>query len=226
MEIVTGKLSREFLHFLVGYSAVAAGIALAMSSKTTTYMGIVSALEKAPLPAAILGAPLVFVLGVLIHEIRISIQRHLFRQGPHQLSALTVPEVGALRQAAEAALPDGFSVRELDRPGELDRLWSQVDPGYTPYRVYERWVYELLADLVPTALFAVVVVVVRTLAFSLAAWDWVILAMSVAVLAVAAISIPRLRQIFTVRDGALLVSRYSAQHQKAVEQSPEDDHVF
>ena len=104
----------------------------------------------------------------------------------------------------------------------MDRLWSKVDPEFTPYRLYERWVYELLADLVPIALFVVVVVAARALAVSLAGWDWVLLVTSVATLAVAAVSIPRLRLAFTVRDVAILVSRYGSEHQKSLEQRTEE----
>ena len=72
MEVVTGKLSREFLHFLVGYSTVVAAIALAISAKTTVYGGIVAALREAPLPSAILGAPLVF--GLVFSSTRFAFQ--------------------------------------------------------------------------------------------------------------------------------------------------------
>jgi hypothetical protein len=187
---------------------VAAAFFLAISAKTSAYSKIVQAVLSAPLPSAILGAPLVFVVGVLIHLLRGAVLRHLFRQGPYKLSVLTASEIDILRCAAIAAFPRGFGSIANNRPEEFDQLQAQLDPEFNPYQAHERWLYDLLADLIPIALFAGIVVLSRVIAFSLTGLDWAILTSAIAMILVACLSIPRLRKEFTIRDVTLFVLRY------------------
>ncbi len=207
MEFVSGQVGRSSLYFLVGYAAALATFSLAVSAKTPVYSGIVNTVRLAPLPSAILGAPLVSLMGVLIHIFRSFVQSHLLRQGTHKISVLSDSELNSLRIAAETALPSGFIPPAFERPGEFERPQAQVDPEFNPYRAHERWLYDLLADLVPIASFAVIVVFARAIVFSLSGLDWVILITAAAVLLIAGVSIPRLRIEFTIRDVAVFVAK-------------------
>ncbi|HSC21300.1 MAG TPA: hypothetical protein VLC07_06190, partial [Solirubrobacterales bacterium] len=160
------------------------------------------------LPSAILGAPLVFMVGVLVHLLRSAVLRHLFRQGPYNLSVLSAAEMDLLRCTARAALPRGLGSIANNGLEEFEQLQAQLDPEFNPYQAHERWLYDLLEDLVPIALFAGIVVLCRAIAFSLMGLDWVVLASAIAVVLVAGLSIPRLRREFTFREVSLFVLRY------------------
>lgn len=209
MELPSGQLGRSSLYFLVGYTAVLATFSLAISAKTSAYSKIAEAVLSTPLPSAILGAPLIFVVGILIHLLRGVVLRNLFRQGPYKLSVLTAPERGALRTAAIAALAGGFGSIASNRSEDFDQLQAQLDPKFNPYQAHERWLYDLLADLVPIALFAGIAILSRAIAFSLTGLDWAILTSAIAIILVAGLSMPRLRREFTIRD----VSHFVLRHQ-------------
>jgi hypothetical protein len=167
----------------------------------------VNAVLQAPLPSAILGAPLVFLLGVLIHILRRFVQGHLLRLDVHKITVLSDSELNSLQFAAKKSLPIGFVTPTFERPGEFEQLQAQVDPAFNPYQAHERWLYDLLANLVPIASFAMIIVLARAIAFSLSGLDWVVLISTVAVLLLAGVSIPKLRIEFTIRDVTVFVAK-------------------
>ena len=130
---------------------------------------------------------------------------------------LTDTERARLRAAVSAALPTGLASRDIECPGEFELIQARLDPEFTPYSAHARWLYDLFADLVPIALFGIVVVASRALAFTLMGLDWAVLTLAVVVILVAALSIPSLRAEFASRDVTLFVLRHQPEKEGAVQ---------
>jgi hypothetical protein len=193
---------------LVGYIAALTIFSLAISAKTPVYAEIVNKVRQAPLPSAVLGAPLIFLMGIFINLFRNTVQIHLFRMDTYKLTILPSTEFKALQTVILNALPSGFTRPSLNRPGDFDRVQTQVDSEFNPYQSHERWLYDLLMDLIPISSFGSIVVLARWIAFSLSGLDWLILLFAGITLLLCTISIPRLRFTFTIRDVTIFVSKY------------------
>lgn len=165
-------------------------------------------MNDSPVTSLLIAIPFVVLLGIFVNIFRIAIFRLLFKKLTYNLLALPQVLLETLKFTVANQLSIDQSQVDFRNDQQFETTRQLLLPEMDEYSIRSRWLHDLCENVVMLVGYALIVLIFRAIVFNLEGIDWALILSPFFIGCVALISLPNLRNDYTISEASLVVKMH------------------